>query len=361
MNDPYSAVQCVIRNDAGQEVGRLREGEKKELPPGKYTVTYIPPRGYKITTTNPKIITLNPGELKILTFDLKPEDIQEKNIFEKTVESPARTIAVGAVTVSLVSSPTVITTSSFIGGFTSTTSFSLVSGSTAATNSSFQLGRTAITQTRPITTSQVNVIRSRLPSDAAVRFRQCVIQNAINLTEIEIDIEIPTRSSIQSDLIDSAVEASEDEFLIEAWKVYRRSEALQNVIRKCDLSLFQELEEAEEAIGQTTLPYLGDSRNHYQAFAYVEQPQQAVYVDGSRISVREQPHPDASVVGYVSYATMPINMAVMATLTPQERYAIAVGQGWYPVLLPNDQRGFVHSHYARLIQLNSVPYTTSSF
>ena len=335
--NPISAVQGIIKDSAGKEVGRIRAGEYKELAPGKYTVTYIPPPGYKIATTNPQTITLKPGDFKTINFGLKPEDIQKvgaSTVFAKAVGPPVRTITAGAVTFSLISNPAAIT------------------------NRFFRPPQPVVTQSRPLNPRQVNAIRSRLSESSAARFRRCVIENAMNLT----GIEIPTRSGVRNDLVNFVIEASGDEFLIGALEVYRRSEELRDVLLECDLSLFQDFAEAEEAVEQTTaLPYLGNSRDYYQTGTNLEQPQRAVYVDGNRISVRAKPHPNAHIIGYVSYTTMPIDMAVMATLTPQERHAIAVGQGWYPVLLPNDQRGFVHSHYARLIQLNSVPYTASSF
>jgi hypothetical protein len=71
-----------------------------------------------------------------------------------------------------------------------------------------------------------------------------------------------------------------------------------------------------------------------------------VFIVGEQIKVRAEPNDHSRVVGIISYEVVEFDYEGLSKLSAQEQDAIETLYGWMPVILSNDQRGFVRSLYA---------------
>lgn len=75
-----------------------------------------------------------------------------------------------------------------------------------------------------------------------------------------------------------------------------------------------------------------------------------VFIVGEQIKVRREPNDRGRIIGIISYEIVEFDYKGFSKLSAQEQDAIETLYGWMPVILSNNQRGFVRSSYAyRLI------------
>lgn len=151
------------------------------------------------------------------------------------------------------------------------------------------------------------------------RLRQCIQTNIVTLSRV------PTLSGLLESL--SWEREPGGEFERQVIFLYSRVQELRGVIENCDLTLAQEILEAEERVSNTS-------------------SEETVLVVGELVNVRVGPRPNDAVLAQVPYCTLlRIDLERTDALLPAQRLAINQGVGWQPVVLADGRRGYVYSLY----------------
>ncbi len=177
-----------------------------------------------------------------------------------------------------------------------------------------------------------NRYRNRLSPEVEKRLRDCLkakIENLIGVPEL-------------SDLVESLM--NEDESSISETQrqirlLYKQVQQLYKTISDCDLSLIQELLAADQADEQEQFQDRLQNRSYCGT---------TVTVVGEMVNVRASPSLEGEVIGQVLYGTcLQIDIEIFAFFSAQDQAAATTGTGWYPIILPDGRRGYIHSRYVR--------------
>ncbi|QYO66949.1 SH3 domain-containing protein [Leptolyngbya sp. 7M] len=175
-----------------------------------------------------------------------------------------------------------------------------------------------------------NRYRNRLSPEAEKRLRDCLKENIKNL------VGVPELS----DLVESLT--NEDEYSITETQrqvrlLYKQIQQLRKTITDCDPSLIQELLAADQADEQEQ--FENQIQNQFCC-------EPTVTVVGEIVNVRASPSLEGEVIGQVLYGTcLGVDTEIFTFFSAQERSAAMIGTGWYPIVLPDGRRGYIHSQY----------------
>lgn len=177
-----------------------------------------------------------------------------------------------------------------------------------------------------------NRYRNRLSPETEKRLRDCLKENIKSL------VGVPGLS----DLVESLT--GEDEYSITETQrqvrlLYKQVQQLRKTITDCDPSLIQELLATDQADEQERF----EDQLQNQSYCGT-----TVIVVGAMVNVRASPSLGSEMIGQVLYgACLQIDVEIFALFSAQERSAAATGTGWYPIILPDGRRGYIHSQYVR--------------
>ena len=134
-----------------------------------------------------------------------------------------------------------------------------------------------------------------------------------------------------SELIESLNKDTQDSrsrFQLQIIYSYKRIQELRKTIEECDSTLIREIMAAEER-----------QANQVQS-------QATLRVVGEVVNIRAEPSLDSEVIRQVSSDTIvQPDTKMLAELSDSQRLAITAGEGWYPIILPDGEKGYISSLY----------------
>jgi hypothetical protein len=173
--------------------------------------------------------------------------------------------------------------------------------------------------------------KDELSPEVQKKLRACLEKNIKNL------IGVPGLSDLV-ELLTKGDANSINETQRQIRLLYKKVQRLREIIEGCAPSLIKELVEADRRDEQAN--ELNQEQRQFGC-------QDSVTIIGKLVNVRAWPSSDSEVVGQVLYGTcLQIDTETFVYLSEEQRQAIVTGQGWYPIVLPDGMRGYIHSRYA---------------
>ncbi|MGF1521195.1 MAG: SH3 domain-containing protein [Leptolyngbyaceae cyanobacterium] len=320
-------VTVLLENLSGQEVDRqtisvpingIQEYKFSDVPPGNYQTRIIPPEKYTVKPPNPSQAPWENGivygkveltQSYIEKAENTPSDVIQKSELSKP---PFKLIIISAVSISLLSN---------FGGAASLFRDILARiRSVEGVKSSTQHQSNA-TQTRLRKTE--NYYDDAFSPEVEERLRRCVVTAFSELSGI------PRFAGLLASI--SWEREPEGEFERQLILLYRSTKKLEVAIQNCDPTLAPEILTAMERIG-------------------VSEEDEVVMVLGDIVNIRSGPSINDAILSQAEYGTvLMIDKQTFSSLTADQRIDIDRNSGWYPIFLPNGERGYIYSLYASRI------------
>lgn len=299
-------VTVVLKNSLDNEVDR-----QNVIPPGSLVFSNLTRGNYKlcfcllegVSTPEPKNIELSFDGDIVVEISKILEVVSVRKTVTATTQTrkrssppPVRLIITVATGISIASAPPVIQNISAV--------------------SKVQIQKTP---------TQIGMASaSRLPTSLKNRLLLCLKDNIKSMLEIP-DLKV---KNLAIKLAEQGKKGFiDDETEVQARQLYKNIERLRAIIKGCDPNLLKELIEAEKRICPT------------------EQSEKNILVKGKNINIRAAPDANSTVVSQVSDTRIRLDLPSTAMLSEQEKLLIAIGYGWQPIILPDNQKGYIYSFY----------------
>lgn len=174
-----------------------------------------------------------------------------------------------------------------------------------------------------------NRYRNKISPEAEEKLRECLKENIKSL------VGVPGLSDLVESLTNEN-ESSITETQRQVRLLYNKIQQLRKTITDCDPSLIKELIEADKREEQ-------ENKQEQEQFRC----QDSVIIIGGLVNIRLLPSSDSEVIAQALYGTcLQIDNQAFNYPSEEQRQAIDPCECWYPVILPNGMRGYVHHHYA---------------
>jgi hypothetical protein len=174
-----------------------------------------------------------------------------------------------------------------------------------------------------------NRYRNKISPEAEEKLRECLKENIKSL------VGVPGLSDLVESLTNEN-ESSITETQRQVRLLYNKIQQLRKTITDCDPSLIKELIEADKREEQ-------ENKQEQEQFRC----QDSVTIIGGLVNIRLLPSSNSEVIAQALYGTcLQIDNQAFNYPSEEQRQAIDPCECWYPVILPNGMRGYVHHHYA---------------
>jgi hypothetical protein len=318
MSDSIIPVKVILKNEAGKEIANVViqvPGSKKfdNLSAGKYTVTCIPPSGYKYISPNPSYQTIT-GSAGGFELRIGLQNVNSISTPPNEKEKPPKTSkkeeslnpSIGTITLAAIGM-------TILGNVSTSANLSSLAPDRSSTEKQ--------AQSSPQKTSVVrkeNIEGQRSP-EVDVKLKECIQGNIQRLSGI------PSLSGLLEYL--SNEENSSVEFRMKIIPLYKNIEELYATIDECDPTMIQKLLDLEnQKISDKKITIVG----------------------AAIVNVRSDSNLEAKVIEHLTEGnTVHSDEQSFTNLSQQQKSLIANGVGWYPVILLDNRKGYIYSRYIK--------------
>jgi SH3-like domain-containing protein len=120
--------------------------------------------------------------------------------------------------------------------------------------------------------------------------------------------------------------------------LYKTVKELYDLINECDPSFIQALLDTED-------PKDSNDQNNKATDSSSPAPN-CVTVIAERVNIRAAPSSDSAIIAQALFGTsFQVDQQSVASLSERQRLAMKMGEDWYPVSLPDGNRGYIFSRY----------------
>lgn len=174
----------------------------------------------------------------------------------------------------------------------------------------------------------------RLSPQIQAQLRTCLKAN------IERILKVPSLSELATALMGED-EASITETQRQVRALYKTVNELYKLIKECDPSFIQSLLDTEEP---------QDANEDGKAADSTSSTPDCVTVIAERVNIRAAPSLDSAIIAQALFGTsFQVDQQIAASFSERQRLAMKMGEDWYPVILPDGNRGYIFSGYVTAV------------